>query len=142
MILQLSTDIIFKEAFVSQHVSFFKRVLERFFEFFRMEGYPGMVTPFKWEDRIDHVDTGVYLSAGKVTWATEGWKVNCEFIEREPYYIPGYAYVHEMLIEHPANHIYFKLVFKFGDEVTTELTAEVNMPQELESRFITYMEEK
>jgi hypothetical protein len=142
MIIELNKEIIFKDAFVIPNISFFKRVVERFFDFFRAEGYPGMVIPYKWKLWVANVDTGIYVEAGKVVWAAEGWNVDCHFVEREPYFEPGYVYTHEMTIEHPANHIYFKLVYRHGDEVNTQLSAEVNMPPELESRFIPFMEEK
>jgi hypothetical protein len=143
MIIQLSTDVIFKDISVTPELSFFKKVLERCFDFFRAEVYPGMTTlPYQWEERIDHVDTGVYLEAGRTINLTNDWKIDCDFVLRYPIFDAGYVYTHEITIEHPADHIYFKLTFKHGDEVTTQFWAEVNMPPELESRFIPFMEEK
>jgi hypothetical protein len=142
MIIQLSTDVIFKDITVTPELSFFKEVLERCFDFFKAEGYPGLETPYKWEDRYDHVDTGIYLQAGKVINLTTDWKIDCDFVLRYPIFHAGSEYEHELIIEHPADHIYFKLVYKHGDEVPTQFWAEVNMPPELESRFIASIEER
>jgi hypothetical protein len=141
MILSLSTTVIFKDAVVSPEIKFFKRVIERFFDFFKAEGYPGMVIPYKWELYKHNWDTGIYVDAGKIIWVAEGWQVDCEFIEREPFKMPGFKHTHTMVIEHPQNHIHFKLVYHHGDEIPTGLWAEVNMPPALESRFIAFMQE-
>ena len=142
MIIQLSPDIIFKDIVVTPDLSFFKLVVERCFDFFKANGYPDLVSPYKWEDRIAHVDTGIYLEAGKTINLTDTWNIDCDFILRYPLYEAGYVYPHKLIVENLTDKIYFKLVFNHGDEVKTEFWAEINMPPELESRFISCIEEK